>query len=73
MRFLADTTITVTNGQMIAIAVGIAVVFGLQVWALIETATRRRWGWLAAIWVTFPLGTLAWLTYARWRPDVAVR
>jgi hypothetical protein len=65
---LADTQILVPNGVFIAITVVAALAFGVQIWALIETARRRRWWWLGAIWVLFPIGTLAWLTYGRWRP-----
>ena len=68
MGLLADTSITVSSGGLVAITLGILVALGLQIWALVETATRRRWVWLVAIWVTFPIGTIAWLTYGRWRP-----
>jgi hypothetical protein len=70
VNVLADTTVTVSDGGLIAITVAVVVIFGLQLWALVETASGRRWGWLAAIWLTFPIGTAAWLTYGRRRRRV---
>jgi hypothetical protein len=68
VHLLADASVMVPNGAFVAITVAVVFALGLQVWALAETASRRRWVWLAAIWVTFPIGTIAWLTYGRWRP-----
>lgn len=63
----AATMITVSSGEVTAIIIGLLTVAVLQLWALVETAARRRWAWLAAIWLLFPLGTLGWLTVRRWR------
>jgi hypothetical protein len=62
---LADTTVTVSGSELLAITAAIVLAFGLQIWAMVGAVQQRRWGWLAAIWVLFPLGMLAWLGYAR--------
>ena len=71
MQPLADTTVMVPNSAFIAVTVGIVVAFALQLWVLIDAGRRGRWGWLAAILFTFPLGAIAWLAYGRRATPVA--
>lgn len=69
VRELADTSITVSGSELLAIGLGLLIVLALQVWAMVETVSRRRWGWLAVIWCGFPIGMIAWLLYGRRRTD----
>lgn len=64
---LADTSVSISGPELLALSIAVIVLLAVQIWALIEVIHRRRWGWLIAIWAGFPIGTLAWLFYGRQR------
>jgi hypothetical protein len=66
MKDVQAANLLIPDGSFVGFLIGYVLILGLLVlWPLVESVSRRRWGWFVAILFLGPLAGIAWFVWGR--------